>query len=394
MDAEMRRMLVVKWSPSKVTVFLIPVIFALMYSSALLGAPGDMPANSPGPVELYLPKIIFAVPQIETNIYFDNSCLVINSANFAFDVNCSKGMQRVQRWTFKPASADVGSYPVTVYVRDEKNTVIARASSVIKVVPKDAGAGKKISLLLIGDSLTHQSVYSQHLLDLCKGDTGPQISLIGSHVLDGNHPDNRHEGYGGWTAKNFVARYTGIARTGDYRKRGSPFLYKDGDEKPHLDFARYCKEFNNGRAPNYVTILLGANDVALANDGNIESSIDEMLSYYDTIIKMIHDFSPDTKVASLLTLAPAASQDAFGANYGCRVNRWQFKRNQHHLVMRLLEHYSNRENENIFVLGTDVAIDPVHGYPPDNALHPSVQGYKQVGDVIYSWLKASLNSKS
>ena len=43
---------------------------------------------------------------------------------------------------------------------------------------------------------------------------------------------NRHEGYGGWTARRFATHFTGVARRGDYRKRGSPFLYKNADGEP------------------------------------------------------------------------------------------------------------------------------------------------------------------
>jgi lysophospholipase L1-like esterase len=359
-----------------------------------------------GCISLNLPSVIFTVPDIEANIYFDNLCLVSNPANYIFDVNCPKGMQQMERWTFRPCSADIGSHPLIIEVRDETNSIIARASTVVRVIPKDAGAGQKIKMLFIGDSLTHASIYSQHLLDLCRGDSEPQITLIGSHVPDSNHPANRHEGYGGWTAKDFITRYTGTARTGAYQKRGSPFLYKDSNEVPILNFGRYCAEMNVEKGPDFVTIFLGANDVFSATDDNINSKIDEMVAYYDKLIKMIHDFRSDTKIAVLLPVPPAATQDAFGANYSCGQTRWQYKRNQHHLVDRLMKQYGNRESEKIYIVPTNVSIDCMHNYPMskttcnartseqvirlDNALHPTVVGYRQIGDTLYCWLKANL----
>lgn len=42
---------------------------------------------------------------------------------------------------------------------------------------------------------------------------------------------------------------------------GSPFIYSDvPDGQPRLDFERYCKEFNGGRAPDFITIHFIVND--------------------------------------------------------------------------------------------------------------------------------------
>ncbi len=124
-----------------------------------------------------------------------------------------------------------------------------------------------MSVLLIGDSLTHHSVYPQQLLDNCKGGKNPKIKLIGSHhPADSKTPENVHEGYGGWTAKRFVNHYTGVY-DGDHKKRGSPFVFKNPkDGKLQLDFQRYCDQYNDGKPPDFVTILtsfaLGASLVA------------------------------------------------------------------------------------------------------------------------------------
>jgi lysophospholipase L1-like esterase len=363
-----------------------------------------------GKIQLILPKNIYAVQGIESNIYFDNICLVPNITNYIFDVNCSKGIQQMERWTFMPSSADIGSYPMMIEVRDETNEIIARASTVVRVIPKEAGAGQKIKMLLIGDSLTHASIYSQHILDLCRGDSEPQITLLGSHVPDSNCPANRHEGYGGWTAKHFITYYTGTARTGTYQGCGSPFLYEDSNAVPILNFSQYCIDINGGKGPDFVTILLGANDVFSATDDNIKRSIDEMLVYYDKLIKMIHDFRSDIPIAVLLPVPPAATQDAFAFDYSCGQTRWQYKRNQHHLVEQLIKHYDNRESENISIVPTNVSLDCMHNYPlnkticnartseqitrVNNALHPAATGYQQIGDALYCWLKHALQPAS
>ena len=63
----------------------VPMVFCalliLICSPVLAVTPQSETPDFPGRIELFLPHVIFAVPDIETNIYFDNLCLVVNSAN-------------------------------------------------------------------------------------------------------------------------------------------------------------------------------------------------------------------------------------------------------------------------------------------------------------------------
>jgi lysophospholipase L1-like esterase len=360
----------------------------------------------PGKVGLRLPTTLYAVPGIEMNVYFDNVVLVVNPANHVFDVTCARGAQQAERWTFTPTDKDVGDHAFTLEVRDGANAVVARAKSTVRVAPRNAGEGKPITLLAIGDSLTAASVYTQHLLDLCKTPGNPKLTLIGSYGPRGTPGENRHEGYGGWTAARFATHFTGAARTGNYRQRGSPFLYKQADGKPKLDFARYCAELNGGNGPDFVTILLGCNDTFSATDETLEERIASMLGHYDTLLGMIHGLRKDTQIGALLLVPPAATQDAFGANYRCGQTRWQYKRNQHRVAQRMTALYGRREAQGLFLVPANVNLDCVHNYPQRtaawnaratakgtrlaNGVHPAADGYRQIGDSIYCWLKARL----
>lgn len=362
--------------------------------------------NFPGPLRLVLPPVLPAVPGVELNLYFANAALALNPAGFAFDVASPKGIQQSERWTFTPLAADVGRHTLSLEVRDPAHQLVGRAVTTIHVVPAEAGENREISLLILGDSLTAASVYSQQLLDLAARPGNPRLRLIGTRGPDNASGPNRHEGYGGWTAERFATRFTGLARGGDSRQCGSPFLYQDGDAKPALDFARYCREFNHGKPPDFVTILLGCNDTFSATEETLEERIDRMFRHYETLVQMIHALDRRTRIGALLLVPPAASQDAFGANYLSGQTRWQYRRNQHRVVERMLRTFGAREAENLFLVPTHLNLDCARNYPvtrapanarsdeiltrQSNGVHPAAAGYRQLGDTIYCWLKAQL----
>lgn len=367
-------------------------------------APQEPAAND---VRLALPPVLYACPGLEASVYFDDVVLVINPVNYAFDVTCGKGQQQAERWTFTPAAEDIGDYGFTLAVRDGANRVMAQASSIVRVVKPDAGAERAaVSVLFIGDSLTNASVYPLRVMDLFSEKGAPPLTLVGMHVPRPDTPELRHEGFGGWTAKRFATRFDGRGRTGEANEWDSPFLYLNADNKPTLDFAQYCRDANGGQAPDFVTIFLGCNDTFGATDETIEATIDDMFIYMDALIQMIRAYSPQTYIGLILPVPPAATQDAFGANYGCGQTRWQYKRNQHRVVERMTERYGAREAENVTLIPSYVNLDTLHGFPQtqgpwnaqtaqqtarlNNGVHPSEEGYRQIGDSVYSWMRARL----
>lgn len=374
---------------------------AAIHSGAVRAA--DPAGPLPGRIRLALPPALYAVEGQETNVYFDNVVLTTRPQQYAFDAICDRGSQQEERWTWTPKKGEAGRYPFQIEVRDEENALIARAETALIVTAADTGADRPLSVLMIGDSLTHASVYPAHVLELCRPEGNPKISLVGSFQPAGVAENVRHEGYGGWTAKRFATHFTETARQGDYAKRGSPFLYADDKGNKQLDFKRYCREVNGGKSPEIVSIFLGPNDVFGATDETIEAVTDGMLQHYDQLIDMIHAASPKAQIAVMLPVPPAASQDAFGSNYAAGQTRWQYKRNQHRLVERMLERYPGREAAAIHIVPTYANLDCRHNYPASaapwnartaeqgerqvNGVHPAGPGYQQIGDTLYAWLK-------
>jgi lysophospholipase L1-like esterase len=393
---------------------LLATPFLFLATFAIPGTGSSAPVVPlPGPSRLLLPPVIDALEGHETNLYFQNAFLLADPRRVLPDVSCARGSQQNERWTWTPKAEDLGDHPLELELRNEANATVSRASTVIRVITRKVASPPppERSLLLIGDSLTAASIYPEQVLTLAKSDGYP-LRLIGTRgpgVEEGKPPGPvRHEGYGGWTAERFATHHTGKARGGPYRECGSPFLYQknpgDPAEKPVLDFARYCAEFNGGTGPDFVTLLLGCNDTFGATDETIEESIDRFLKHTETLVAMIHGVRPETRIGLLLPMPPAATQDAFGANYGSGQTRWQYLRNRHRVVERMTETFRGREDDRVFLVGAHLNLDPVHGFPSmkvpahsnttvpivrqNNGVHPSASGYRQIGDAVYAWLRS------
>lgn len=358
-------------------------------------------------LRLLLPPVIFASPGRECNLYFDN--LILAPAGgarlFEVDVDCQKGQQQSERFTWTPQPEEVGDYPLSIRFTDANGDVCAEGRTTIRVFPADAGRGRALTLLIVGDSGTHANVYPAELLTLCSGDSNPALTLVGTFAPNPALPNVRHEGYGGWQAATFLTMWGPEVWSPVTHRGRSPFLYeKEG--KPVLDFQKYCDENNGGKGPDFILIWLGGNDHFAATDDTIEASCDRFEANMDRLIAEFHRVRPETKIGIVTMIPPTASQDGFGANYGCSQTRWQYRKNQHRVVERSYARWGGREAQNLSVIPGFVNLDTVHGYPSvlapanarsevqtsrgSNGLHSTPGGYKQLADTIYCWLKAQV----
>ena len=101
---------------------ILPYVLGAVVCCA--GQAGGAPKNKiclTKPMSINLPEVIYAVPEIEANIYFDNILLVANLDNYIIDITCNKGLQQLERWTYTPSVNDIGEYTLTLKVLDGNN---------------------------------------------------------------------------------------------------------------------------------------------------------------------------------------------------------------------------------------------------------------------------------
>lgn len=403
-------------------VFLLRIFLALFLlasfsvaeeAAAESAEPAIPEGDFSGAARLILPPVIHALTGLETNVYFDAAFLLLNPADVAVDVISQKGRHQAERWTWTPPEDAVGDFPFKIELRDGFNAVVARASSKIHVTARQPVlSDKPVHVLMIGASMTQASVYPARVLELSKEDGFP-LQLIGTRGRGKELGEVRHEGYGGWTARRFATSYVdpkSYDKNDPDAKPGSPFLFKnnpdDEAEEAKLDLRRYCDENNGGVLPDFVTFIIGCNDVFRASDETIEEEAGESIRYHEVLVAMIRRAAPEAWIGFLMLPPPAASQDAFGKDYGSRYLRWQYLRNRQRLNELFLETFGNRVAERMEVLGDYLNIDPVHGYEAvevpaslhseeevsrlNSGVHPNAAGYNQIGDGVYAWIRGRM----
>lgn len=348
-----------------------------------------------GDLQLTLPPVVYATPDVPMSIYHDNIVLTETPEAYRFEFICKLGKNEERRWTLTPSDADVGDHPIAITVKDAGGKVLEQGKTVLHISPRKSISSKPMRLLIVGDSLTNASFYPNEIARLLALPGNPKATLLGTHKPAGVKPGVAHEGYGGWKWSDFLTKFApetpGVAAGPVARKATSPFIFPAADGKTGaFDLQRYFKEHCGNQSPDVVTFLLGINDCFGADPNNPDAKINEVLDNADKLLAAFHKAAPNAKLAVGLTTPPNARQEGFTANYKDKYPRWGWKRIQHRIVQLMLKRLSNREKDGIYIVPTELNLDPVDGYPNNNGVHPNPVGYAQIGASFYSWMKSKL----
>jgi lysophospholipase L1-like esterase len=356
-------------------------------------------AADASPLQLTLPPAWYGVPGVTNSLYYDNIVLTEQPESYRFQVTCDIGRSEERRWTVTPTDAHVGVHELKVSVLDAGGKILESASTVLRIVPRNAGVQGRLRLLIVGDSLTAATHYPNEIARLLSAPGNPQWTMLGTCKPAGAAPGVCHEGYGGWTWSAFLTRYNPALdhKLDEKGKRqSSPFVFAGADGKLALDIPRYLREHCNGQPPDVATFLLGINDCFGAKPDDpaaMDRTVDIALDNAEKFLKSLRAAAPKTAFAIGLTTPPNARESGFEANYKGRYHRWGWKRIQHRLVQRMIKQFAGREGAGIYVVPTELNLDPVDGYPDNNGVHPNTVGYRQIGASFYCWLKWWLSEK-
>lgn len=354
---------------------------------------------------LVLPARLFIVADTPFSIYWHNIVPVKDPEVFSYDVTCDgcsfTGLER-RRITLTPKAADVGPHRIVITVRKPNGEVVEERPLDVTVVPATAGANHALNILMVGDSLGHQSRFPNELSRLLAGKANPKATFVGTHRPGGAIIP--HEQYGGWTYQSFLVNYDLDPKV--YHVSASPFLFKDGAGQPTFDMKRYINEKIGGVAPDYVHIQLGTNDCFGLDPASptLDGDLDKILANADQLIAGIRSALPNAMI-SIGTVIPANSSDrSYTESY--KVNpffysEWRYRQVQMALARKQMAHYQGREGEKLYSIPTHLGLDALDGYSAhdfvptevtyrlSHAVHPVPSGDRQVAAAIYGFLKGS-----
>ena len=372
-------------------------------------------------VHLLLPETVYACPGLECSIYFDNIVTVLNIRNYVFAVSCEVGRTDQKRWRFLPTEAQCCIYEWTVKVITQTG-VAATGRTRIKVVPRIPEKNVKMSLLIFGDSQTAPRAgegYPERLHQLMREGKNIDFSMVGTNSTGYSKPvpgGVAHEGYGGWVWATFFTRANIIEsdqNDGLDPQRpwltNSRFLFPQEDGTYLFSFKKYCEVFNHGNIPDTVVVMLGTNSIFYAgNLADLGSAWKQgIFPYVRRLVTELRAVSPGIHIAFSTLITGAASQDAFGARHQCRQNRWQWRQNLDFYHRKLMQAAGKLQVE---IIPSFVAVDGEHGYPTAeeeimqgcadtefrqiDAIHPSQDGHRQLGNAVYCYLADVLYRRS
>lgn len=355
--------------------------------------PSAIPVSSANvPINFTLPNVFYGVPGIESAIYLDNIIVTQVPDKYKLTVEPKIGKMTSKRWMIIPVKNQVGKHLLEFSINKQgQKKTLAQSKIELNIAPANAGEGKKIKLLVIGDSLTSATQYVREIARLLSMKGNPEWVMLGTQKK-GNGV--AHEGYGGWTWKSFSSKF--VEKSVHYTKKGSsPFIYKNDSGNVKLNVQRYFDEKCNGTKPDVITLLLGINDCfglarKLKTPVAVNAGIDRVFINAEILLNALRVAAPKAIIGICLTPPPNTREKAFFANYKGNYSRWGWKQVQHMLVKRQLEYFGNRQRENIYIIPTELNIDSVDGYPQNNGVHPNKTGYNQLGSTIYCWLKWQL----
>lgn len=346
---------------------------------------------------LSLPPILYAVAGHSASLYFSSLVDWPYPDNLTFECECEIGSASAEVWTATPSASQAGDYPLSLSVTDSTTNARFEARTLVRVSPQVSDLSVPIKLLMVGDSLTHASLYPRAVRELLIAAGNTEPLFLGTHKPQQAGPGIAHEGYGGWTWERFVSYYEPDAAQPPHRAT-SPFVFVNGDSTPLLDVDRYFAQAG-GMLPDFITVFLGINDCFLAKHwdvADIEDKIDSVFGFADALVNAFRATAPDAEIGLVLT--PVCNgrdkpfDDEYAEEFKGEITRPGWVKIRHRLVQRQIEHFGARESEGMFLIPTP-GLDPMNGYPVDNSVHPNEDGYRQLGADIYAWLNWRLVEK-
>ncbi len=317
--------------------------------------------------DIILPSTIYGYANQTMQIYFRNIC-AYPLEDIYIKVNSSKGKQYTDRWEYTPTGAENFDLTIEIY---SKNWALID-SNTFSIDIKDSTTKTSATALVIGDSTVFANIETQKMLDLAETDTF-DLTLLGT-LGEG---ENKHEGRGGWTAADYVNDAANLE--GDVT---NPFY---NTETQTFDFSYYMTQ-QSYESVDIVYLQLGINDIFSCSSTTLQDGIKTYIDNLQIMVNKIHEYSSDIKIVINLIIPCDTDQDSFTDTYDTAQTVWGFMRNMYKANQALLSTFAGQEN--IYLSWYNAALDSVKNQGGN--VHPTTEGYNQLGTQMYYFMKAIL----
>ena len=99
-----------------------------------------------GDLQLTLPPVVYATPDVSMSIYHDNIVLTETPENYRFEFTCKLGKNEDRRWTLTATDADVGDHPLAITVKDADGKVLEQGETTLHISPRKSISTKPLRL--------------------------------------------------------------------------------------------------------------------------------------------------------------------------------------------------------------------------------------------------------
>lgn len=344
---------------------------------------------------VFLPNEICVAVGRTVELYNSQVSWTGNIDNYHFNWKCAVGKNMKRKWSCTGVTEKVGNHAMTLTVYDNDMNVVAEATTTVKIVNFNLATTKNV--LVVGDSLTNGKPWLLELRNL----SASKLNFVGTRFTSMNGDPllsgQRHEGRSGVTSAWYLtdSTYTFDPNGPDNK---NPFW---NPATSQFDYNYY--KTNYGVSPNAIQLFLGTNGIALdptANATNIKGIVDGIRASDSTI-----------PIFVIFTLY-RSNQDGIGQQlnndgYSAGNGVWELeeKRKVYNLMVKvyeLLNGYSNlwftpialaHDSEyNFGAVATPV--NPRASQTellPIESVHPQLQGYQQMADIMFSAFAAHLS---
>lgn len=309
-----------------------------------------------------LPKNIFATTNKQLEIFKNNVTL-----DSDVDFKWGRGIQGAK--SYRETFADTTSKNLSAELFKNGKLINSKPVSIKIANPRTTN----LKVMLLGDSTVASATtepasearLGYHIID----EMGANVTLLGSRGVG----TSKHEGRGGWTAKDYRSNKTDVTGT-------NPFYNATTSD---FDFSYYMSQTSSD-VPDAVVIQLGINDLFnYSTDGTALNKISEFISDINFIASNIKSFDSAINVVYNLAIPPTEQIDIFGETYQqYNLPQWRYKRNNHLLVNETIKALEN--SSTIILNAINKGIDVENNIR--DGVHPTDSGYKQIASQIVDCL--------